>query len=64
MPWVARNGRTVLANDVSKTIRVMCLRPCRRKNTQSELCVPLIFNDDVVGLLDIQSDKIECLHRR
>ena len=28
------------------------------KNTRSELCVPLVFDDKVVGLLDIQSDKI------
>ncbi len=57
MPWVARNGRTVLANDVSKHDRYMP-SPLPPKNTQSELCVPLIFNDDVLGLLDIQSDKL------
>lgn len=57
MPWVARNGKTVLANDVSKHDRYLPsqLPP---KNTQSELCVPLIFNDDVIGLLDIQSDQL------
>src|SRR5690606_37415822 len=27
------------------------------KNIKSELCVPLIFNEKVIGLLDIQSDK-------
>ncbi len=32
--------------------------PLPPKNTQSELCVPLIFNDDVIGLLDIQSDQL------
>ncbi len=57
MPWVARNGRTVLANDVSKDDRYLP-SPLPPKNTQSELCVPLIFNDDVIGLLDIQSDKL------
>jgi len=57
MPWVARNGRTVLANDVSKDNRYIP-SPLPPKNTKSELCVPLIFDDDVVGLLDIQSDKL------
>ncbi|MBI5351349.1 MAG: GAF domain-containing protein [Chloroflexi bacterium] len=57
MPWTARHGRTVLANDVSKDDRYLpsSLPP---KNTKSEICVPLIFNDEVVGLLDIQSDKL------
>lgn len=57
MPWVAQNGETVLANDVSKDERYVH-SPLPPQNTQSELCVPLIFNDDVIGLLDIQSDKL------
>jgi len=57
MPWVARNGVTVLANDVTKDKRYIP-SPLPPKNTQSELCVPLIFNEDVIGLLDIQSDKL------
>lgn len=57
MPWVARNGKTVLANDISKDKRYIP-SPLPPKNTQSELCVPLFFNDTVVGLLDIQSDKL------
>lgn len=56
MPWVARNGKTVLANDVSKDKRYVH-SPLPPKNTRSELCVPLIFNERVVGLLDIQSDQ-------
>jgi len=56
MPWVARNGKAVLANDVSQHPRYVP-SPLPPRNTQSELCVPLIFNDDVIGLLDIQSDK-------
>ena len=57
MPWVARNGRTVLANDVSKDDRYLP-SPLPPKNTRSELCVPLVFNERVLGLLDIQSDKL------
>ncbi len=57
MPWVARHGRTVIANDVSKDGRYID-SPLPPKNTKSELCVPLIFNERVVGLLDIQSDQL------
>ena len=57
MPWVARHGKTALANDVSKDSRYI-QSPLPPKNTKSELCVPLIFNERVVGLLDIQSDQL------
>ncbi|MDP1545620.1 MAG: GAF domain-containing protein [Anaerolineales bacterium] len=57
MPWVAQNGQAVLANDVSKDERYVP-SPLPPKNIQSELCVPLIFNERIVGLLDIQSDKL------
>jgi phosphoserine phosphatase RsbU/P len=57
MPWVARSGQTVLINDVSTDERYVH-SPLPPKNTKSELCVPLIFNDRVVGLLDIQSDAL------
>ena len=57
MPWVAQHGKTVLANDVTKDERYIP-SPLPPKNTKSELCVPLLFNEKVVGLLDIQSDKL------
>src|SRR5690606_2475346 len=57
MPWVAKYGKTVLANDVTKDERYIP-SPLPPKNTKSELCVPLIFNERVIGLLDIQSDKL------
>ncbi len=55
--WAARNGQTALANDVSQDARFVH-SPLPPKNTRSELCVPLIFNERVIGLLDIQSDKL------
>ncbi|GAB4539182.1 MAG: hypothetical protein Fur002_03830 [Anaerolineales bacterium] len=55
--WAARNGQTVIANDVSKHPRYVP-SPLPPKNTQSELCVPLIFDEEVVGILDIQSDQL------
>jgi len=57
IPWVAREGQTVLANDVSKDLRYRP-SPLPPKNTRSELCVPLLFNEKVIGVLDIQSDKL------
>jgi len=56
IPWVAREGKTVLANDVAlePLYRPSPLRP---RNTRSELCVPLSFGERVIGVLDIQSDK-------
>ncbi|NOT06495.1 MAG: GAF domain-containing protein [Anaerolineales bacterium] len=57
MVWTARLGRTILVNDVTLDDRYIP-SPLPPKNTRSELCVPLLFNDKVVGLLDIQSDKV------
>ena len=55
IPWVARNGKTILANDVTTEplYRVSDLPPA---NTCSELTVPVKFVDEVLGVLDIQSD--------
>lgn len=57
IPWVAREGKTVLANDITlePLYRPSSLRP---RNTRSELCVPLSFGERVIGVLDIQSDKL------
>ena len=55
IPWVARQGEIVLANDVDHEprYRPSVLPPA---NTRAELAVPLIFGGDVLGVLDIQSD--------
>lgn len=57
IPWVARNSKTVLTNDVSQDERYVdsSFPP---KNTNSELCVPLLFDQEVVGVLDVQSDQL------
>ncbi|HEX8992440.1 MAG TPA: GAF domain-containing protein [Anaerolineales bacterium] len=56
IPWVAREGQSILANDVSKEprYRPSALPP---RNTQAELCVPLVFGERVLGVLDIQADR-------
>jgi GAF domain-containing protein len=56
IPWVAREGKAILANDVKKDKRYRP-SPLPPHNTNSELCVPLIYDAQVVGILDIQSDK-------
>jgi sigma-B regulation protein RsbU (phosphoserine phosphatase) len=54
--WVARAGQAVLANDVKKDERYRP-SPLSPEDTNSELCIPLLHRDEVVGVLDIQSDK-------
>ena len=56
IPWVAREGKTVVANDVRKDKRYES-SPFPPENTKSEICVPLLYDDEVVGLLDIQADR-------
>jgi len=57
IPWVAREGQTILASDVKKDKRYRP-SPMPPENTRSELCVPLTYDGKVVGILDIQSDKV------
>ena len=54
--WVAREGKPILANDVKKEDRYLS-SPFPPEDTRSELCVPLLYDGRVVGILDIQSDK-------
>jgi len=56
IPWVAREGRTVVAGDVARDRRYRP-SPMPPRNTRSELAVPLIYGAQVLGVLDIQSDK-------
>lgn len=57
IPWVARHGETVLANDVTKEPRYRP-SPLPPKDIRAELCVPLVYDGEVVGLLDIQTDRV------
>jgi phosphoserine phosphatase RsbU/P len=54
IPWVAREGKAVLANDVKKDERYRA-SPLPPEDTNAELCVPLLYDNKVVGVLDIQS---------
>jgi sigma-B regulation protein RsbU (phosphoserine phosphatase) len=57
IPWVARSGESILANDVDREPRY---RPSRLPpdETRSELTVPLAFGGEVLGVLDVQSDRL------
>jgi len=56
MGWVARTGKSLLVNDVSQDPRYI---PgfLEEMITQSELCVPIKRGAEVIGVLDVQSDR-------
>jgi len=51
--YAARHRQTVLVPDVSKDPRYILLNP----ETRSELAVPLIYKDKVIGVLDLEHTK-------
>lgn len=57
IPQVARSGQTIVANDVSRE-SLYRASPLPPQNTQAELTVPLCFGSQVLGVLDIQSDRL------
>lgn len=56
IPWVARNGQTILANDVSQEPRYRP-SPVPPTDTRAELAVPIIYDNQVIGVLDLQSNQ-------
>lgn len=57
IPWVAREGKTALLNDARKDRRYVD-SPLAPFETRSELCVPLVYNNQTNGLIDIQSGEL------
>lgn len=55
--WVARNGERVVCNDVSREPRFISLIS-GGEVTRSELCLPIKAAGHVVGVLDIQSPRL------
>lgn len=49
----AQTGQPVLVTDVSKDQRYISVNP----ETRSELCVPLIYKDNVIGVLDLEHTR-------
>ncbi|MDF1499221.1 MAG: PAS domain S-box protein [Anaerolineales bacterium] len=53
--WSGKTGETVMVNDVSSDERYVNFCPDRIP-TQSELCIPIVVGDRVLGILDVQSE--------
>jgi signal transduction histidine kinase len=51
--WVARHGKAVRVADVQKDRRYIAVRP----EVRSELAVPLEVNDEVRGVINVDSDR-------
>lgn len=56
--WVARNGQTFLSNDITLEPLYLPADPYSRE-TRSELTIPLVHGEDVLGVLDIQSREVD-----
>jgi signal transduction histidine kinase len=54
--WVAAHGEMLLVQDVSADPRYLHLNGADR--TRSELAVPLIFGDEIIGVLDVESEHV------
>ena len=57
--WVAEHGESLLANDVALEPRYIPDDPRLLPDTRAELAVPMIVEDKVVGVLDVQSTERE-----
>lgn len=55
--WVAEHGEPLLANDVALEPRYIPDDPRLLPDTRAELAMPMIVEDEVVGVLDIQSTE-------
>ena len=51
--YAAQNGQAVLVPDVSKDPRYIKANP----ETRSELCIPLMYKEKVIGVLDIEHTR-------
>ncbi|MFQ5857977.1 MAG: GAF domain-containing protein, partial [Anaerolineae bacterium] len=60
--WVAAHNRPLLVNDVSQEPRYRCLEALCR--TCAELAVPIRISDKVLGVLDVESDRINAFDAR
>jgi GAF domain-containing protein/ligand-binding sensor domain-containing protein len=54
--WVAATGKPLLVADVSREPRYVWMRESK---TRSELVVPIMVKDEVIGVLDAQSDRLD-----
>lgn len=52
--WVAKTGKSLLINDVTKDSHYIPLLP----DTKSELAVPIISRDKVIGVFNVESNRL------
>jgi serine phosphatase RsbU (regulator of sigma subunit)/putative methionine-R-sulfoxide reductase with GAF domain len=55
--WVAAQAEAVMVNDVEADTRYRCIEAL--DEARSELAVPLLLEDELVGVLDVQSDQVD-----
>jgi diguanylate cyclase (GGDEF)-like protein len=60
MGTAAKTGRTLVANDVAKDPFYISFSP--RSQTRSEVAVPIVVNQKVIGVLDIQSRTLNAFN--
>jgi sigma-B regulation protein RsbU (phosphoserine phosphatase) len=53
--WVANHVEPVIIGDVSKDSRYLSARP----STKSEIVVPLLLGEKIVGVINLESDEID-----
>ncbi|MBM3265433.1 MAG: SpoIIE family protein phosphatase, partial [candidate division Zixibacteria bacterium] len=58
--WAAKMGKAIIVPDVRKDPRYADLRP----ETRSEMAVPLIQGDEVIGVFNIESDLLDAYDER
>jgi PAS domain S-box-containing protein len=56
MGWTARTGQPQIVNDVS--VEPHYIKAFAGDMTRSELCVPLILDDEVIGVLDVEESRL------
>lgn len=54
MGWVAKTGVPMNIHDVQQEPRYMTIVP----HTRSQLCVPLVFEDKVLGVINVESSRL------
>ncbi len=57
---VAKTGIEIVSNNIEKEPRFRCLIPL--PGTQSEVALPLKIENRILGVLDIQSDRLDAFH--
>lgn len=59
--WTAENAKTTYVRDVSQDKRY--IRTAALEATRSEMAVPLIFEHETFGVLDIQSNRLDAFDK-